>query len=455
MPAPTLTTQPHNLEAEKTVLGCVILDPDAMARIRPRLSANDFHDPIHRTIYKTCEKLFDDRKPIDYVTIAGALESNDRIVELGGSAFLAELAAAVPTSSHIEQYAATVREKSGIRSLLKAATSIISEGMESEARYSDVISNAQTQLLKIGAKEFTQSKQSLAEVASIIYDKSTDAQAGGDAFEKGRFFTGYSNIDSFFDGLEPDTFNLIAARPSMGKTALMLNMAMNAAVKDKKHVLFLSLEMSNEQLVSRILSSKLRVSMTQVRRGKLTDKEFHSMGDIASAFADVSFYLEDTVSTTVPEILAKALQHKAEHGLDVLFIDYLQLLGASSSSAKGASRVERYTDISRELKVLARALQVPVIVASQLSRECEKRVDKRPLVSDLRESGGLEQDGDNILMLYRDDYYYDDSETPGITNVFIRKNRQGSVGVADLMFKAETTQFVPVDYQHEEGELVG
>ncbi len=452
MDALSVTTPPHNLEAERTVLGCIILDPDAMVRIRSRLSADNFYDPIHRTIYKACEKLFDDRKPIDYVTIAEAFEDNDKIQHIGGSAFLAELAASVPTSSHIEQYAAIVREKSDLRSLIKAGASIVNEGMEADTRFTEAISNAQNKLLKLGQAEFSQSKQSLAAVASAIYDKSTDAQAGGDGFERGCFFTGYSNIDAFFDGFEPDTFTLIAARPAMGKTAIMLNMAINAAVQDKKHVLFLSLEMSNQQLVSRILSSKLRVSMTQVRRGKLTDEQFLAMGDIASEFQGVSLYLEDTVTTTVAEILAKALQHKAEHGLDVLFIDYLQLIGISPDTAKGASRVERFSDISRDLKVLAKTLQVPVIVASQLSRDCEKRPDKRPQLADLRESGALEQDADNILMMYRDDYYYEDSETPGVTNVFVRKNRQGDVGCADLMFLKETTQFVPVDHRYGEGE---
>ena len=443
---------PHNLNAEKTVVGCVIADCDAMLRIRSRLSADDFYDPVYRAVYETCEKLFDSREPIDFVTVTDALQNHKKIQRIGGPVFLADLAASVPTTSHVEYYASIVREKSGQRSLIQAGIKITNLGQESDKSFAEAISAAQSELLKLGESQIQHSKQSLGEIAAESYEAATEAQEGGDAFEKGRFFTGFSNIDYYFDGLEPDSMTVIAARPSMGKTALMLNMGMNAAVNDQKRVLFLSLEMSSSQLVDRLLSSRLQVSMSQIRRGKLSDQQLLEMGDIAHRFQKLSFFIEDQVNTTVADILAKAMLHQLEHGLDVLLIDYLQLIGKSNNSAKTSSRVDQFSDISRELKALARTLQVPVIVGSQLNRGLESRPDKRPQLSDIRESGAIEQDADNVLMLYRDDYYYPDTETPGITTVFVRKNRQGAVGAADLMFQKETTTFLPVEKRHGKGE---
>lgn len=436
---------PHSLEAERTVLGCLLADTSAMVRIRSRLHAEDFYDPIHRAIYNACESVFDARDPVDFITVAHALEDNQQIRAIGGSGFLAGLAAEIPTTSHLEKYVSIVREKSGHRSLISVGKKISALGSDLETSFTAGISTAQSELLKLGENQLQQSKVSLGDVAERQYEAATEAQAGGDAYEQGRFFTGFSNLDYFFDGFEPDSFTVLAGRPSMGKTALMLNMGMNAAVNEKKHVLFLSLEMSNRQLADRILSGRLKVPMSDIRRGKLTDEQLQQMGNIAGELQQLSFFIEDQVNTTVAEIMAKAMQHQLEYGLDVLLIDYLQLIGKSNDSSRNSSRVDQFSEISRELKALARTLQVPVVVGSQLSRAGETRIDKRPQMSDIRESGAIEQDADNILILYRDDYYYEDSDTPGITTVYVRKNRQGAVGAADLMFQKDTTTFLPVD----------
>ncbi len=449
------TPQPHSLQAEKTVLGALLLDPDAMLRIRGQLCPEDFYDPVYRTIYEACEKLFDSRQPIDFVTVSEALSKDEKINSIGGAAFLADLATGVPTSSHIENYARTVHEKAGHRALIKTGNTISSLGFDEEQSFVDLLGKAQEKVLSLSQQGIDSRSETLGEVTERRYSVFAEVKEGGDSEERRRVRTGFSNVDYFFNGFEPQTLNIVAGRPAMGKTALLLDMAINAAkMYDKRSYIF-SFEMSKEQLSDRLASGRLGLSMWKMQRGEITDAEMHQFGKVVDEFHKFSLHIDDDPNSSMANIRAKALRHQLEHGLDVLFIDYLQLISPPSSVPRNANRTEVVSAISRDLKVLARELNVPVIVGCQLSRQTENRPKSIPQLSDLRDSGTIEQDADNVLQLWREGYYEPDCEDPDVTTIFIRKNRQGQVGEAELMFLKETTTFVPVDRKHEEGESGG
>ena len=286
---------------------------------------------------------------------------------------------------------------------------------------------------------------------ALPYGVFAEVKEGGDAEMKRRVPTGFSNVDYFFNGFEPQTLTIIAGRPGMGKTALLLDMAINAAEKYGKQSYFFSFEMSKDQLADRLASGRLGLSMWQMQRGEITDEEMLQFGNVVGEFHKIPIRIDDDPNCSMANIRAKAMRHQLEHGLDVLFVDYLQLIAPPSSVPRNANRTEVVSAISRDLKVLARELGVPVIVGCQLSRAAENRPKSIPQLADLRESGTIEQDADNVLMLWREGYYNEDCENPDVTTLFIRKNRQGQVGDAELMFLKETTTFVSVDRHHAQG----
>lgn len=447
MPA-TLQTQPHSLEAERTVLGALLIDEDAILKVRGKLQPDDFYDPVYRTIYEAIARLFDERKKIDFVTVAAILQNDKHLSSIGGSAFLAELAAAVPTASHIEQYATIVAEKGSQRALITAGQKIMGLGYEESSPLVDLLAQAQAEMLSLSGQGSGHPSATLGAVAKDRYRVIGEIRDGGDSELKRRVLTGYRDIDYYFNGFEPGTLNIVAGRPSMGKSALLLDIARNASQAGTKKVLVLSLEMTREQLTDRLLAGASGVSMPAMYRGQVDDEQFLFLGKAVDDLQQYTITLDDDPDSSLPNLQTKALRHHYEQGLDLLVIDYLQLIEAPPETRKRGNRVEQVSAISRGLKKLARDLGAPILAGCQLSRQVESRPQCIPLLADLRESGSIEQDADNVLMLYREGYYDEDCAEPDVTTVYIRKNRQGPVGMAELMFNKETTQFVALDRQH-------
>lgn len=452
MPTRRPTSQPHSLEAERSVLGAVLLDPESMLKVRDRLEADDFYDPVYRTIWEACTGHFDAGKPIDFVTVASALADNKQLSEIGGSAFLAELTASTPTASVIEHYAGIVREKAGLRALIQTGQAISALGWEEDQEFTDLVGTAQHELLTLADRTISQAPEQLGEMTKRRYDVFAEVKEGGDSEEKRRVRSGFANVDYYFNGFEPTSLNIIAGRPGMGKTALLLNMAVNAAHGHDKRVLFFSLEMSKEQLAHRIVAGALSLSPWEMQRGRITDDKMREYGQVVDQLETYPLFIDDDPDSSLANIRATALRHQLEHGLDALFVDYLQLIEPPARISRNANRTEQVSAISRDLKRLARELKTPVIAGCQLSRATENRPQNIPQLADLRESGTIEQDADNVLMLWREGYYHEDCENPDVTTVFVRKNRQGPTGAAELVFQQDTMTFSSLDRHHEGGE---
>ncbi|MEM9356045.1 MAG: replicative DNA helicase [Pseudomonadota bacterium] len=454
MSSDVLPRQPHSLEAEKTVLGALLLDPEAIFKVRPLLSADDFYDPVYKSVYEACVSLSDQQIPLDFTLVANALQEHDRIQAIGGSAFLADLAASVPTSSHAIQYAQIIREKSQRRQLLKASQKIAALACEEDESFVSCLGSAQESLLRLNGPNMAQATKSLAELTEAEYQIMEEILNGGAGDEPKRFYTGFSGLDYLFEGLRAQDLTVIVGRPGMGKTALMLTMAMNGAQMFGKRVLFMSREMSNRQNARRIISSRLGVSMTDMDRGEISEDEVKHYGQLIDQFRKLSFTFDDDPDASISSLRSQALRHQMETGLDVLFVDYLQLLEPpTDTKLRYSNRVEQMSKISRDMKQLARELDVPLIVGCQMNRAVETRPDKRPQLSDIRESGSIEQDADNVIMMHRDSYYDLDGDSEDVTQLYIRKHRQGAMGVVEVQFKQDTTEFLQVDREHENSEI--
>ncbi len=450
MPDSTPKSMPHSLEAEKTVLGALLLDPQAILKVLPLLTTQDFFDPVYRKVYEAIEALHNDRSAIDFVTVSEQLKEDQKINEIGGSAFLADLATNVPTSSHIEQYARIVKNKANLRALHLSSQKISLAATSQDGDFSELWTQAQEDLLSLAEREISQKPEKYSDVTRRRYDVFAEVKAGGDVEKRRRLLTGFSNIDYYFNGFEPTSLNIVAGRPGMGKTALMLNMATNAAKQHGKQTLFFSLEMSKEQLTDRMNSAALGISMWDMQRGNISDEKMREYGQVVDAINELPLYLDDAYDSSLTTIRAKALAHQLEYGLDALFVDYLQLIQPPGKSGSYSNRVQEVSAISRELKRMAVELRIPIIAGCQLSRAVELRSPPIPKLSDMRESGTIEQDAENVLMLYRESEYNEDCENPNVTTVYIRKNRQGPTGSADLSFEKEKMVFRPVDRQRAE-----
>jgi replicative DNA helicase len=440
----TATPQASSLVAERSVLGAILLDPEAMLRIRDRLSPDDFYDPVNRRIFEACVQLFDRNRSVDWVMLNDALKNEAEFSGIGGLAYLTELPTMTPTASLVEQHAEIVREKSNLRALARAGLRIAGLGTQEDASFADLLGTAQEQVLALADRSIRQLPESLVSVTKRRYEVFAEVKEGGDQEAKQRLFTGFSNIDYYFNGFEPTSLVILAGRPGMGKTALLLNQAVNAAKRYGKRVLFLSLEMSKEQLADRIVASDLGLSMWDMQRGKISDEQMRSFGKVVDDQDELPLYIDDDSDSSLTNIRAKALRHQLEFGLDAVFVDYLQLIEPPQRVNKSANRTEQVSAISRDLKRLARELKVPVIAGCQLSRATESRPQNIPQLADLRESGTIEQDADIVLMLWREGYYNEDCEQPDMTTLFVRKNRQGPTGTAELIFNKEVMRFSPL-----------
>jgi replicative DNA helicase len=442
-----LEGQPHSTEAEKTVLGAILLDPEAIIKVSDLLKPEDFYDPVHRLIYQAVLELHERHEVIDFVTVSSKLADAKRVQEVGGTAFLAELASSVPTSAHVYQYGQIVKTKAVHRRIIDAGQKITGLGYEIGKPVGELLDQVEKTVFEITNTFIKEKFIHIREVLDARYEKFAEMHETKDDGAVKGVPTGFMGLDQKLSGFQPSDLIILAGRPSMGKTALALGIAQNAAIRHRKSVGIFSLEMSKEQLVDRLFASMLGVDSWKLQRGKLDDSDFQNMGPIMDELSKANIFIDDSVASSLPELRAKARRLQMEHGLDLIVIDYLQLMSTGNDHYVG-NRVQEISEISRSLKQIGRELRVPILALSQLSRAVESRPGNIPQLSDLRDSGSIEQDADVVLMMYREDYYEEDSDRPGLTDIYVRKHRNGPTGRVELMFKREQMRFYDVDKSH-------
>lgn len=427
---------PQSLEAEQSVIGSMIMDKEAVEVAKDNLNPDDFYHPDLKIVFEGIIEVYNSNKPVDLVTLKSHLQDIEVLDQIGGIEYLSKLAMAVPTSAHVKNYAQIVKEKAILRKVIRAGQEIIAEGYDGRNKLETILNAAEERIFNIvqnrNAGEFT-AVADLVNPMLLKLELLTKNQGKVTGIS-----TGFYDLDYKTAGLQPSDLVLIAARPSMGKTAFALNVAQHAAVREKKVTAIFSLEMSKDQLVNRMVCSEAMVDAQKVRTGSLEDEEWSKISLGAVILSEAPIYIDDTPGITVADMRAKCRKLKMEKGLDLIMIDYLQLM---SGSGKNESRQQEISDISRSLKSLAREMQAPVIALSQLSRACESRADHRPMLSDLRESGAIEQDADVVMFLYRDEYYNPDTEYKNQGEVIIAKQRNGPTGTVNLVWLGQYTKF--------------
>lgn len=435
--APSGRIPPHHLDAERSVLGSMLQDRDAVLLAMEVLKEEDFYDPAHREIFSAMVHLASQARPVDLVTVDEELVRRGRLEGVGGIAYLIELSRFVPSTANVSAYIRIVDEKSTLRKLISAASAISQESYTADQEVPDILADAEKQIFDISMRKGGQMLEPIRPVLLNTYEQIEQLVR-----KKGKIDgvpTGYYDLDAQLTGLHPGELVLIAARPSMGKTSFGMNIVENAALRAGKRVAVFSLEMPAEQLVMRMLCSEANVNMQKVRRGTLEDDEWMRLSEAMAPISLSNIYIDATSGISVPEIRSKARRLQLEVGLDLIMIDYLQLM---SGTGKSASRQEEVSGISRGLKGLAQELKVPVIALSQLSRASSGRSDHRPILSDIRDSGAIEQDADVVLFIHREDYYDKDTEDKNIAEIIIAKQRNGPLDTVKLIFAGEFTKFL-------------
>jgi replicative DNA helicase len=433
---------PQNVEAEISLLGAILLDKDAIIKIADIIAADDFYKDIHGMVYAAMLNLFEHREPIDVVTLTNKLEELKKLDIVGGGSYIATLASSVPSAANIVHYAKIVASKSVLRRLIHASTEIADIAFHEEKEIPEILDRAEQAIFSVSQKHTKESFICIKDILTDSFERLDDLHNNKDKIRG--VPTGFRDLDNLLAGLQNSDLVILAARPSMGKSSLAINIAQHVAIHEGIPVAIFSLEMSKEQLVDRLLCSEANVDSWKLRNANLSDSEFGRIGEAMAKLSEAPLYFDDSAGINVLEMRTKARRLQSEHGLGLVIIDYLQLMQGNSNN----SRVEEVSEISRSLKGLARELNVPVIALSQLSRAVESRPDRRPQLSDLRESGSIEQDADVVMFIYRDDYYDKDSERKNIADVLIRKHRNGPVGQVELYFKAEQMLFTNLDKKH-------
>lgn len=436
-----MQTPPNSLDAEKSTLGCVLADQNTIIKILDGISPDDFYYRVNQYIYESMVGLFNSSQPIDIITLSNDLSEKGKLEEIGGSGYIASLVEHITTPQYINQYATIVKKKSTLRRLLKAGHQIMTMGHNQEEDVELLLEEAEKSLFSVSQKFSNDNFDQLKDFSSNTFEKVVALHDPNLSKELNGIKTGYENIDKILYGLNPSDLFVLAARPSMGKTALALNFAKNMA-DNGKHVAIVSLEMSKDQLMERLFCSLLGVEAWKIKEGKLDDYDFARMGAVMDKLNSYNIYIDDSLGSSISELRARARRLQSSKGLDVLIIDYLQLM--QGSKANFGNRNQEIAEISRGLKSLARELKIPIIALSQLSRAVELRSDKVPHLADLRDSGAIEQDADVVMMLYRDDYYDPQSSKKGLVEAYIRKNRNGGLGVAKLDFDRSRMVFKDV-----------
>ena len=427
---------PHNAEAEKSVLGAALLSKDALADVIDVVKTEDFYDKAHREIFDVMLELFRNSKSVDMVTVCEELKKNKHLDLVGGRSYVASLSAEVPSVVNAAEYAKIVAEKASMRKLIQTAEEIREKGYDESMEASEILDYAEKNIFEIAqsrqGNDYAPIKEVLMENVAMI-DKAINSQG-----EVTGLTTGFKKLDEVTSGLQKSDLVIIAARPAMGKTAFVLNVAQNAAIKAGASVLIFSLEMAKAQLGQRLLSMESRVEMQKLKTGAIERNDWDRINMALDSLSRTNIHIDDNSGISILEMKNKCRRLKAEKGLDLIIVDYLQLM---QSDGKSDSRQQEISALSRQLKLLAREMDCPVLVLSQLSRAPEQRQDHRPILSDLRESGSIEQDADIVIFLYRDDYYNDDSEKPGVCEVNLAKHRSGPTEVVDLTWVARYTKF--------------
>ncbi len=442
----TKQAQPQNTDAEASLLGAVLIDADAIVKIADNISATDFFDPRHQHIYEAIVYLYEKRQAIDILTLSDQLRNSGYLDLVGGPAYLTELTNFVPTASHVEQYADIVAQKSMRRRLIQTSHEIGGLGFDESKSLKDLIEEAESRLFKVSQQHVKQTIVSIEDILADSFERLDELHK--DKKSVRGIPTGFKDMDNVLAGLQRSDLFILAARPSMGKTAFVLNLAHNVAVEAKEPVLIFSLEMSKEQLVDRLLSMQSGVDAWALRTGNLSDTDFEKLGEAMGVLSEAPIYIDDTPGITVSDMRTKARRESHQGQLGLVIVDYLQLMSGGSRFSGDGNRVQEISEISRGLKGMARELNVPLISLSQLSRSVESRSPQIPQLSDLRESGSIEQDADIVAFIYREDYYNPETDRKNITDILIKKHRNGPLGNVELYFDKDKQKFRSLDTRH-------
>ncbi len=441
---PSQKLPPQNIEAEQSVLGSMLIDKDAQLEAAELLHPGDFYKDIHGQIFQAIFSLSNRGEPVDLVTVCDELEKQKLLDKIGGAAYLASMADMTPTAAHIRHYASIVREKALLRNMIRAATDIVGKSYGYISNVEEYLDEAEQLIFEVARSRESKGFASLEDVLSETVQKLEKLYN-----RKGEVTglpSGFADLDNLTSGFQNADLIIIAARPSMGKTTLGLNIAQHIALEAHKPVAFFSMEMSKDQLAQRLLCSFVEIDSHRLRRGYLSTEDWPRVTQALAPLSRAPIYIDDTAAISVMEMRAKARRLKMEKGLSAIFVDYLQLMRGHE---KAENRQQEISSISRSLKALAKEMDCPVITLSQLSRAVEQRTNKRPVLSDLLESGGIEANADLVIFIYRDDYYNEDSEKKNITEIIISKQRNGPTGKIELLFKDRFTKFVNLSYSRE------
>ncbi len=441
-----MRTLPQSIEAEQSVIGSMIIDKSAIAKVLESLEEEDFYRDGHKVIFRAILDMFRKDMAVDLVTLLESLKSTEMLERAGGVTYITEISASVPTTANLSSYIKIVEEKSVLRKLIKASTSIIESSYNNQGEVENVLDGAEKRIFDIAEKKTSKDFEPLSDVLERgfleierLFNNRGEITGVG---------SGFADLDSKTSGFQKGDMILIAARPSMGKTTFALNIAEHAALREDKSVVIFSLEMSKEQLAYKLLCSEANVDMLRLRTGELDDKDWENIAKATGPLAKAKVYIDDTAGVSVMEMRSKCRRLKMEYGIDLIVIDYLQLMSGSTGSSD--NRQQEVSEISRSIKALAKEMECPVIALSQLSRAPEQRADHRPMLSDLRESGSIEQDADLVMFLYRDEYYNKETEDKNIGECIIAKQRNGPVGTAKLAWLGQFSKFGNLDVIHKE-----
>lgn len=428
---------PNSVEAEQSVLGAMLLDKEAISASTELISGEDFYREAHKEIFEAIVDIYDKGEPVDLITLTEKLKARNTLDAVGGITFLTNLMDAVPTTHNVKNYAKIIEDKSLLRRLIKSSNEIISKSYQASEDIGEIIDDAEKGIFNISLNRSTQGFTHVKNILNVNFDKIEELY-----LNKGKITgvpTGFNDLDGKLSGLQKSDLILVAARPSMGKSSFMMNIVQHAAVREKITTAIFSLEMSKEQLSQRLLCSEALIDAHRLRIGDINEDEWVKLARAMGPLSEAPIYIDDTPSISITEMRAKCRRLKLEHNLGLIVIDYLQLMQGKGSTE---SRQQEISEISRSLKALAREINVPVVALSQLSRAPEMRADHRPILSDLRESGAIEQDADVVMFLYRDDYYHPDSEKKNIGEIIISKQRNGPTGTIELVWLGQFTKFV-------------
>ena len=437
---------PHNIDAEKSLLGAILIDQEVLIDVVEIVKAIDFYDKRHGKIFAGMIHLYQNHEGVDLITVTDELKKSGHLDEIGGSTYLAELTNHVPTAAHASSYAEIVSQNAVRRRLIKASADINSLAFDENLTVPQLLGQSEAELFSVSDSSLKQDLTSISDILDTSFDRINDLYVNKGVLRGVK--TGYRDLDNMTAGLQRSDLIILAARPAMGKTTLVTNLAYNVATIEKKTVLFFSLEMSKEQLIDRMLADAAGVDSWNIRTGNLSEEDFAKLAEASGEMAEAPIFIDDTPGVSVLEMRTKARRAAHDGELGLIIIDYLQLMQGSGSAQANGNRVQEVSEISRGLKLLARELNVPVIALSQLSRSVESRSPQIPQLADLRESGSIEQDADIVMFIYREAYYNPETERENITDLILAKHRHGPTGTVELYFHPERLRFMSLDKKH-------